>query len=424
MVIKPEYLFSSKELRSFLEDRLVQSLQHVDGMDSDRLLGTPLQDLVNEIVEDYSLEPLNVIEDQMSQLLTEEIRVDISQDLTRFVLDRTRPMIVPGSRITVVLPCSGHRELFQMKPSRSYLGKAPVGTIGKSEILLTYRDMDPRPEKVRSFIDEQLKMIRDLVEWSNNDVAGFNKKLASETQAAIERRKSRLQRDRGLDGALGFPVRRRGDAPIIIPVNRKRLGIHNTRARQPGTVEKYQDEYSLDMQTYDEIIDVVSGMARMFERSPSTFAHMKEEMLRDHILVQLNGTFEGQAAGELFNGFGKTDILIRIEDRNVFIGECKIWSGEKAFAKAIDQLLGYLVWRDSKAALVVFIRQKDASTIIDKGEITLQKHPHFKRMGLATSDSSIRRNFVMHQRDDVNREIHLALLPLVMPVSEAHIDGI
>jgi hypothetical protein len=65
----------------------------------------------------------------------------------------------------------------------------------------------------------------------------------------------------------------------------------------------------------------------------------------------LNGVFEGQATGETFNFQGKTDILIRAQGKNIFIAECKFWKGEKVFLETIDQLLSYLSWRDSKAAI-------------------------------------------------------------------------
>ena len=77
------------------------------------------------------------------------------------------------------------------------------------------------------------------------------------------------------------------------------------------------------------------------ERSPSAFNNMGEEDLRQHFLVQLNGRFEGAATGEIFNYQGKTDILIRSGDRNIFIAECKFWHGEKAFKDTVDQLLSY-----------------------------------------------------------------------------------
>ena len=67
------------------------------------------------------------------------------------------------------------------------------------------------------------------------------------------------------------------------------------------------------------------------ELSPHAFHDMGEEDLRSHFLVQLNGAFKGHATGETFNFQGKTDILIPVEGKNVFIAEFKFWKGEKAF---------------------------------------------------------------------------------------------
>ena len=41
---------------------------------------------------------------------------------------------------------------------------------------------------------------------------------------------------------------------------------------------------------------------------------------------------------------GKTDILIRVEDRNVFIGECKLYEGPRSVTDTLDQIFGYATW--------------------------------------------------------------------------------
>lgn len=111
-------------------------------------------------------------------------------------------------------------------------------------------------------------------------------------------------------------------------------------------------------------MDVISNMVAVMERSPKAFGGMKEEDLRQHFLVQLNGQYEGQATGEIFNFEGKPDILIRSEGRNIFIAECKFWNGPESITKAIDQLLGYTSWGETKTALLVFKRQKNLSSPI------------------------------------------------------------
>ena len=45
---------------------------------------------------------------------------------------------------------------------------------------------------------------------------------------------------------------------------------------------------------------------------------------------------------DLFNHEGKTDILINVDGKNLFIGECKFWTGEKGYLETLDQVLSYL----------------------------------------------------------------------------------
>jgi hypothetical protein len=95
-------------------------------------------------------------------------------------------------------------------------------------------------------------------------------------------------------------------------------------------------------------------VGRTFETTPKTYSKHDEEELRDILLAHLNGFFEGGATGEAFRRTGKTDIRIEDKERSAFVAECKVWSGAGEIAKALEQLLGYLTWRDSKAALVIF----------------------------------------------------------------------
>ena len=86
-------------------------------------------------------------------------------------------------------------------------------------------------------------------------------------------------------------------------------------------------EPSLEFAQYEDILETVQNMALVIERSPGAFQHLHEEELRWLFLVPLNGLYEGQATGETFNFDGKTDILIRVNGKNIFIAECAIWNG-------------------------------------------------------------------------------------------------
>jgi hypothetical protein len=106
---------------------------------------------------------------------------------------------------------------------------------------------------------------------------------------------------------------------------------------------------------------------------------MGEEDIRNHLLALLQAGFRsGSATGESFNQAGKTDILLRYQNHNLFVAECKVWSGPKAFGDAITQLLGYLTRRDSKSALLVFVKNKDISGVLTSMQAHAPTHPQFE----------------------------------------------
>jgi hypothetical protein len=181
----------------------------------------------------------------------------------------------------------------------------------------------------------------------------------------------------------------------------------------PATTKPYAPEPALDSADYEHILTVMSNMAHVMERSPSAFGAMGEEDLRTHFLVQLNGHYEGQATGETFNYQGKTDILIRHQGKNIFIAECKYWSGPKKLTETVDQLLGYTSWRDTKTAIVVFNRKKNLSAVLEAIPETMSKHSNFKRVVRRQSETEF--GYVFGHLDDPNRELTLTVLVFDVP---------
>jgi hypothetical protein len=122
---------------------------------------------------------------------------------------------------------------------------------------------------------------------------------------------------------------------------------------------------------YQHILGVMESMAHVLERSPKAFHNLDEEGLRTHFLVQLNGHYEAGHGG-------KTDILVRSDDRNIFIAECKFLGGPAKLTDTIEQLLGYLLWRDSKTAILVFNRNRNFSNVLAAIPQAIMVHPNFR----------------------------------------------
>jgi hypothetical protein len=212
--------------------------------------------------------------------------------------------------------------------------------------------------------------------------------------------------------SIGFKVTPRADQPATFKapeVQRKLVPMLPTVT----STAPFKPEPALETQVYEHILQVMDDVATVMERSPSAFAAINEESLRWHFLLQLNGHYKGEATAESFNYEGKTDILIKSNGKNIFIGECKFWGGPKLFKETIDQLLGYSSWRDTKVALLVFNRNKDFTAVIEAMHKAAQEHPNFKRFIRQRSQSSFQYTF--RNRDDANRELTLTVMAFDVP---------
>jgi hypothetical protein len=236
----------------------------------------------------------------------------------------------------------------------------------------------------------------------------------------INERREKLLKEQDLAASLGVPMRKRDGMPetYSVPVARKKLAIQFP----PASNQPFKPEPALEMQAYEQILAMVSSMALVLERSPKTFAGMKEEDLRTHFLVTLNAHYEGRATGETFNYDGKTDILIRENGRNVFIAECKFWRRPEGLGETIDQLLGYASWRDTKTAIILFNRNKNLSGVLEKIPDAISSHPHFKQQLDYQNETGFR--FVFRQKNDLSRDITVSVLVFDVPIEEAKIHGV
>ena len=84
------------------------------------------------------------------------------------------------------------------------------------------------------------------------------------------------------------------------------------------------------------------------------------------MLAHLNGYDQEDEWGETFRKIGKTDIQIETEKRAVFMAACTVWRDSKAISDSIDQLLSHLMWRDCKAAMMIFNKDEPSFSEILK----------------------------------------------------------
>lgn len=404
-----DLLFHKYELRAVMDNNEQKMYAEIDAYNSNRLLNTSTEDLAKYFIDKFSIEPIKILEENIC-VDQKETKIDATLHPESFFFHDDGPHFVTGTAVILEIPFTGDAELFKCRPS-TFNFNPPVADIRGNSLIITISTFKHEPEIIRNELKRQINSINEYVEWINRDLAPWNFALPSKAKARIENRKAKLLKDQGLVSALGFPIKRRNDAIVTYAVPQVRRKIE-PKMPNAGTTP-YIPEPILVMEEYEYILSIIKMTARMLERSPHAFKGMNEEHLRDQFLVPLNSHYEGQASGETFNFNGKTDIIIQAEGKAIFIAECKIWRGQKAFSEAIDQLLGYTTWRDTKLSLIIFNRNKDLSNVIEKIPETVKVHSNFKRELQYADETGFR--YVFAHRDDANRELILTILVFEVP---------
>ncbi|MFB8242865.1 hypothetical protein ACFC58_40655 [Kitasatospora purpeofusca] len=370
------------------------------GWPEDELLRLPETEVIDHLVGKYTLECPELHRDQIHMLPVRSRTAEHDG-----FLGREEHHVTVA---TFVVPFTGDAKVFSWQPQTRLMRRWEFG-ISEQELRITWEGTSPNPEAVQRHLDQEIGQIEQNLASTRGALVSYNASLRPLAEKLVADRRAKLLGDRGLEAALGFPVRHReGPQMFSAPSVRRKVSPRPT----PSAAGPFEPEPEFAEADYEEALRVIARSRNALERTPQTTAKMGEERIRDLLLVSLNSTFEGQAGGEVFNGKGKTDILIREQDRNIFIGECKVWRGPQAIGEALDQLLGYTVWRDTKAALLLFIHSGAPTEVITKAITALSEHSNCKRV---VGGSHERHDFVFRSVHDPDRDIRLALLPFHLP---------
>lgn len=405
-----DLLFHQYNLSSVVQNQERNMASEIDGLPESRLLNTPVDDLCNYFAEKYSIEPPEINEAGI-QADYSDAKVDVSRRFEYAVFDSSQPAYVTGTKLTFYVPFDGDSNLFKCRPA-TFNSSPPRAEVRDGEVLMVYEQTTSEADKIETEFKRDLENLKSYLGWIKRDVTPFNAAVRDKAKQRIEARRQKLLNDRGLVEKIGFPLRRREGAPQTFAAPRVKRKI--APRLPPASTAAFTPEPALEMEEYEHILSVVSNMVLVMERSPHAFIGMNEEDLRQHFLVQLNGQYEGQATGETFNFQGKTDILIRVEGKNIFVAECKFWEGPKSLARAIEQLLGYASWRDTKTALLIFNRGGNLTSVLGRIPEAVKVHSSFKRELSHGSETGFR--YILHHRDDPSRELVLTILVFEIPI--------
>ena len=399
-------LFDGPSVHDVLRHYVNKSVEATEGMSDNEILSRTTDDIVAQFQASYILDVPVLDEDGIWTDSKENHHKyeteDFGQPVSRTHIERLAEFHVPFS---------GNKDLFSVGPSYRTLHGSDVRVVGR-EFVVSLRTQNKTSEALFAEFNNILKSVTEDLARLRHEVTPLNGMIDNAVRHRVDDRRKASLASKDVVASLGYPMKRRSDAPSTYSVPEVRRKV-TPRSTLDTVVEPFKPEPTLDEEEYQFILGVMENMTTVMERSPQAFASMGEEDIRQHYLVQLNGQYEGNATGETFNKVGKTDILIRVDGENIFVAECKFWRGPKSFVEAVGQLLSYTTWRDTKTALVLFNRNKELSGVLASIAFSMEEHEHKKRGPVAESETRFR--YVMGHPSDHNREIIMTVMVFDVP---------
>jgi hypothetical protein len=401
-------IFGEFDLSQFLEARLQQVAREVAAEVPDRLLGMNETRYVEYLTAQARVEPLAL----------DWVGCSVS-DCEAMIPAEWFPgggfayAVEPGQRyrkqvVAYHIPFEGDASLLRCAPSTRLMWTTDVAISGAS-ISFDVVNFSNNPELIKGEAESTIKNLKTQHGYLTQQVDAFNEQLDTRVRELVSLRKGELLKRSNLLDSLGVPIRRTSDIAqsFAVPITRKSLIV-----KPSAPSAKFQPEPTISDADYRAILEVVHDLGVNMERLPSIYTGKDEEALRDLLVMQLSPHF-ASVTGETFNKSGKTDVLIRHDGQNVFIAECKFWRGPKAHLATIDQILSYLTWRDSKAAIVSFIQNKELAPVLEHIRPITAEHPCFVKDRGAIKPGWFQ--FELHMANDQTRRVFLAVLCFHLP---------
>jgi len=399
-------IFRDIELREFLTTCLSKLNQEIQFEEKNNLLNMNETKYIKYLVVKYQVEPLLFFWDKKyTTTFDKMIPAELHPSANFFVEEGEE---YSRQIITYHIPYSGDRDLLHCK--RSMLGGRSIETeIHENEISFDIINWRNDPEEIKREANEIISYIKEQENYIKNEINGYNSNIENEARKIFQARKAVILKQYNLVESLGVPFKRAEKVPFTfsVPLVKRKPVV------KPSTSsEKFTPEFTLDTSEYNYILKICHETGIEMERHPSIYFEKDEETLRDHFIMMLSSHFPS-VTGETFNKTGKTDILIRHKNSNIFVAECKFWKGIKAFYETIDQILSYLTWRDSKTAILCFVKNKELDPILKQIESKTSEHGCYIKYNGKQSDSWF--DFEFHLKDDPSRGIKLAVLCFHFP---------
>lgn len=172
-----------------------------------KLLNTSPEELADGLTSEFLVE-VPILRNAETETSQEAVKIEVGNDSSRVMFDRSSPVSVDGTRFTYHIPFTGDGNLFKCRPSE-YSLNPPRGKIVRDELRLIYEQIELKPEDLKSQFNRDLAAIQTHLDRIASDVNPFNNRLRDVALTKINQRREKLINDQNAVAELGFPVRRK-----------------------------------------------------------------------------------------------------------------------------------------------------------------------------------------------------------------------
>lgn len=405
---------------------LTRLSKEIEELPDSSLCSLDYEELLNDYVERTKLGILPDIfwEQQQGEitkvkLIAKDLPQNFDRGFTGTIERKKVDIFIPlgEGRDDIMVYCGDNIDYSKHSTTTGYYSTKQFNAIGvpyiinRNKLQFTYIDYWNNADKINDQFLADKQNFQEHYEFLKTTVKNFEDNLPKVIGSFFDLKKIELKKDEDYMSRLAFPIKIDSEIPeVFIPkkvIKRKKI---QPKKNSPITTSK---EWYITENDYNSILKMLYDCGKMWEKYPRLYMNRDEESLRDQLLFVLVPNISAVLAGEAYNKKGKTDISIRHENSNLFIGECKIWKGQKVLKETIDQILNYLTWRDSKSAILNFVPNKDIERVIEEAEKAISVHPNFVRKSSKQELGWV--NYVFRLNEESNSYLSMAFLFIHTP---------
>ena len=381
MAINKENTLFQTELLNFTRQKASKIVNEIKEQTDEYFTSSTSTDLEEYLISKYEIKNFPTIH-------WEEIEMDISTTMVSGynfppsfdIIDKSAKF--ERKLIKFYVPFEDDGNLLYFKASRVFHSSPLTGfpSVENSQIVFSFIDLIDKPEMIDSEFNNAKRYFIQRFNSLKEEIDLFNKDLPGFINNEINKRIKGIESFQDYKSKFTFPIRKDPNIPEIFKPKKvlKKEKITPKPVIDKSSGKPTEERY-ITKEDYLSILSMLNDCGKMWEQHSEAYSGKGEDSLRDQLMFVLAPNINGVVAGEAYNKKGKTDISIKHGTTNLFIGECKIWGGPKHLTKTIDQILKYLTWRDSKAAIMNFVGRNDILKVIELGQEAIVSHPNFVR---------------------------------------------